>query len=136
MANTFVGVGILFGFPGGPTGTLTGTGALSQIQSLDFSRKATKEEIKDGSGNTSGVAYSDHQDSATIDFIFTSGTATGSATLTDVPSPGALATLTDANFTPISKTLLIDEFTVTRGNTKALMAKVSLSRYINNSLPS
>ena len=136
MANSFVGVGILFGFPGGPSGTLTGTGALSQIQSLDFSRKATKEQVRDNTGNTSGVAYSDHEDSATIDFIFTSGTASGSATLTDVPSPGALVTLTDANFTPLTKTLLCDEFSVSRGNTKALMAKITLSRYINNNLPS
>ena len=136
MANAFVGVGILFGFPGGPTGTLVGTAALSQIQSLDFARKATKEQIKDGNGNTSGVAYSDHEDSVTLDFIYSSGTATGSATLTDVPSPGNLVTLTDANFTPLTKTLLLDEFSASRGNTKAMMAKVTLSRYINNSLPS
>ena len=136
MANTFVGVGLLFGFPGGPVGTLTGTAALSQIQSLDFARKAQKEQIKDSVGNTSAVAYTDHEDSATVDFIVSSGTNTGSLTLASVPSPGELATLTDSNFTPLSKTLLIDEFSVSRGNTKAMLAKVTLSRYINNSLPS
>jgi hypothetical protein len=136
MANKFIGVGILFAFPGGPTGTLVGTGALSQIQSLDFARKATKEQVKDGSGNTSAVSYSDHEESSTIDFVFSNGTNTGAATLTDVPSPGDLVTLTDANFSPLSKTLLCDEFSVSRGNTKAMMAKITLSRYINNSLPS
>jgi hypothetical protein len=136
MANTFVGVGILFGFPGGPAGTLTGVGSLTQIQSLDFARKAQKEQTKDGNGNTAGVSYSDHEDSATIDFVFSSGTATGAATVTDVPSPGALVTLTDSNFTPLTKTLLCDEFSASRGNTKAMMAKITLSRYINNSLPS
>ena len=136
MANAFVGVGLLFGFPGGPAGTLTGSGAITQVQSLDFNRKATKEQVRDGTGNTVAVAYSDHEDSATIDFVFSSSTATGSLTCTEVPTPGQLCTLTDANFTPIAKTLLIDDVSFSRGNTKAMMAKITLSRYITNSLPS
>jgi hypothetical protein len=138
MANSYTGIGILFGFPGGPTGTLTGV-AIGNVQSLDFTRKSQKEQTKDGNGNTAGVAYYDHEDSATIDFVFSgSTTAIGNTTMleTAVPTPGALATLTDTSFTALTKTLLVDEFSVTRGNTKAMMAKVSLSRYINNSLPS
>lgn len=135
MSN-FVGVGILYGFPGGPAGTLTGSVALTQLQSLDFARKADKEQIKDGTANTSGVSYSDERDEVSIDFIFSSGTGTGSATVTAVPSPGSLLTLTDSSFTPLGKTFLLDEFSVSRGNTKAMMAKISLSRYVANSLPS
>lgn len=137
MANAFQGVGIVFGFPGGPTGTLTGlAAAITNIQSLDFSRKADKEEVRDGTGNVAGLAYYNHSDDATIDFIFSSGTATGSGTVTDVPSAGGLVTLTDTNFPQLTKTLVCEDFTVSRGNTKALSAKVVLKRYITNSLPS
>lgn len=137
MANTFQGVGILWGFPGGPTGTITGMStAMTQLQALEFTSRSQKEQIKDGNGNTSALAYTDHEDSATIDFVFSTGTGSGAATLTAAPAAGALVTLTDSNFTPLTKTLVLDEFSVSRGNTKAMMAKVTLSRYINNSLPS
>lgn len=138
MANKFVGTGMLWGFPGGPSYSLTGFSVLTQLQSLDFSQKATKEQIKDGTGNTAAVAYSDHEDSATLDFIVTDGstTASGGLTVTAMPAVGATLAVTDTNFTPISKTFLLDEVQVTRANNKAMMAKFTLSRYANNSLPS
>lgn len=136
MANTFVGIGVLWAFPGGPASTLTGLGVLTQLQSLEFETKAQKEKIVDGTGSTSAVGYLDPEDNVTLDFIITSGTNTGSLTVTAVPQPGSTLAITDSNFTPISKTFLVNSCPISRANSKAAMAKLDLSRYINNSLPS
>lgn len=136
MANTFIGLGLLWGFPGGPTATTTtllGLGSLAQIQSMDFSRKAQKDQIKDPSGITSGVVYSDHEDNATLDFIIHNTTAGGSITAGAIPSCGAIITLTDSNFTPIAAPWMVDDVSVTRSNTKAATAKLTLCRYIGGS---
>jgi hypothetical protein len=135
MANTFVGVGVLWGFPGGPTNTLTGLGVLTQLQSSDFGSKAQKDQIKDTVGNTSAVVYSDHEYSLKWDFVLTSSTNTGNLTVASLPAIGSTLAVTDANFTPASVTWLCDDITVSRGNTKAAMATISLSRYLNNSVP-
>ena len=136
MANTFIKLGLLWGFPGGPSATLTGLGSLSQIQSLDFSAKAQKDQIKDGNGNTSGIVYSDEEHSASLDFIL-SNTATidGSMPVSSVPSPGALITLVDSIMTPMGKTWVLDDVSMVRSITKAATAKLTLSRYIANSIP-
>jgi hypothetical protein len=134
MSN-YVGVGLLWGFPGGPTNTLTGLGVLTQLQSSDFGSKAQKDQIKDSSGNTSAVVYSDHEYSLKWDFVMTSGTNTGNLTVSSLPSIGSTLAVTDASFTPASTTWLVDDITVARGNTKAAMATLSLSRYLTNSVP-
>ena len=133
MANTFVGIGLLWGFPGGPTAsttTLLGLGSLAQIQGLDFSRKAQKDQIKGPDGITTGVVYSDHEDSASIDFVIHNTTVGGSLTAGAIPTCGAIITLTDSNFTPIAAPWLLDDISVVRSNTKAATAKLTLSRYI------
>jgi hypothetical protein len=135
MANTFVGVGILWGFPGGPTNTLTGLGVLTQLQSSDFGSKAQKDQIKNSDGNTSAVVYSDHEYSLKWDFVMTSSTNTGTFSVTSLPAIGSTLGVTDANFTPCSVTWLVDDVSVSRGNTKAAMATLSLSRYINVGVP-
>jgi hypothetical protein len=135
MANTFVGVGILWGFPGGPTNTLTGLGVLTQLQTSDFGAKAQKDQIKDYQGNTAAVVYTDHEYSLKWDFVVTSGTNSGSLTVASLPAIGSTLAVTDANFTVASTTWLVDDISVSRGNTKAAMATLSLSRYINNSVP-
>ncbi len=137
MANAFVGVGLLWGFPGGPTNTLTGLGVLTQLQSSDFGSKAQKEQIKDTNGNTSAVAYTDHEYSLKWDFVMTGTTSSsgGSNTFTSLPAIGATIAVTDANFTPVSATWIVEDISVSRGNTKAAMASISLARYLNNSLP-
>lgn len=136
MANVFIKLGMLWGFPGGPSATLTGLGSLSQIQGLDFSAKAQKDEVKDGTGNTSGVVYSDEVHNASLDFIM-SNTATidGSMPISSVPSPGALITLVDSLMVPMGKVWLLDDVNITRSNTKAAVAKLTLCRYIANSVP-
>ena len=135
MANAFVGVGILWGFPGGPTNTLTGLGVLTELQSSDFGSKAQKDQIKDSTGNTSAVVYSDHEYSLKWDFVLTSSTNSGSLTVASLPAIGSTLAVTDANFSVATTTWLVDDITVSRGNTKAAMATISLSRYLNNSLP-
>lgn len=135
MANTFVGVGVLWGFPGGPTNTLTGLGVLTQLQNSDFNSKAQKDQIKDTVGNTSAVVYSDHEYSLKWDFVLTSSTNVGNLTVASLPAIGATLAVTDASFAPVTTTWLVDDINVSRGNTKAAMATLSLSRFINNSVP-
>lgn len=135
MPNSFTGVGILWGFPGGAPATLTGLGVMSQIQSLDFNSKAQKDQIKDGVGNTSAVVFSDHEYSNKIDFIPTSSSNAGNLTISSLPAIGATVALTDASFSVISATFMVDDISISRGNTKAAMATISLSRYLNNSVP-
>ena len=48
---------------------------------------------------------------------------------------GVTLAITDATFTPIGVTWLVDSLQLTRSNTKALMARISLSRYLQNSIP-
>lgn len=135
MANTFVGVGVLWGFPGGAPQTLTGLGVMSQIQTMEFNSKAQKEQVRDGNGNTSMVAYTDHEYAPVIDFVVTSGSNAGNATISSLPAVGSTIAFTDANFTVFSNTFMLDDISLSRGNTKAMMAKLTLSRYLNNSLP-
>ena len=136
MPNTFVGVGMLWGFPNTPTATtLTGLGVLSQIQSLDLSAKAQKEQIKDAVGNTSAVAFTDHEQNVKLDFIPTSSTNTGNFTISSLPAIGATVALADTSFSVITATFMVDDVSIARGNTKAAMATISLSRYLNNTVP-
>ena len=74
MANSFVGVSVLWGLPGLAAQTLTGLGVLSQLQTSEFNSKAQKDQIKDTVGNTSACVYSDHEYSLKWDFVMTSGT--------------------------------------------------------------
>ena len=135
MANNFVGVGILWGFPGGPTNTLTGLGVLTQLQSSDFGSKAQKDQIKNTDGNTSAVVFSDHEYSLKWDFILTSGTNAGNLTVATLPAVGSTIAITDSSFSVASATWLVDDISVSRGNTKAAMASLSLSRYLNVGVP-
>jgi hypothetical protein len=136
MANTFVGVSVLWGLPGLAAQTLTGLGVLSQLQSSEFNSKAQKDQIKDTVGNTSAVVYSDHEYSMKWDFIPTSTTTNaGNLTVSSLPSIGSTLAVTDASFTVSSATWLVDDISISRGNTKAAMATISLSRFVNNSLP-
>jgi len=134
MANNFIGSGILFG-TGSTVATLTGLGSLTLLQSSDFSSEADEELIKDASGNTSGVIKYDHRAKATLEFIPTSGSNVGTLAVTAYPSAGATLALTDALFTPIDETWIVDGVNFTRSNTKALMARINLSRYLQNGVP-
>jgi len=135
MANTFVGVGILWGFPGGPTNTLTGLGVLTQLQSSDFGSKAQKDQIKNSDGNTSAVVFSDHEYSLKWDFVLTSSTNTGNLTVASLPAIGSTLVVSDTSFSVASLTWMVDDISVSRGNTKAAMATISLSRFINVGVP-
>ena len=135
MANTFVGVGILWGFPGGPSNTLAGLGVLTQLQLSDFGSKAQKDQIKNSDGNTSAVVYSDHEYSLKWDFVMTSGTNAGNLTVASLPAIGSTLAVTDTSFSVATVTWLVDDVSVSRGNTKAAMATLSLSRYLNVGVP-
>lgn len=133
MANVFYGNGILFG-TSSTSGTLAGLGTLSLLQGLDTTDSSDEELIQDTSGNVSAVIKFNHKRKATLDFVPTNSTNTGTVSVTAVTA-GVTAALTDSNFTPISDTFIVDECALTRSNTKALMAKISLSTYLQNNVP-
>jgi len=136
MANSFIGVSVLWGLPGSAGQTVTGLGTLSQLQSSEFSSKAQKDQIKDTVGNTSAVVFSDHEYSLKWDFIPTStATNAGNLTVASLPAIGSTIVVADASFSVVSTTFMVDDITVSRGNTKAAMATISLSRFLNNSVP-
>lgn len=137
MANTFVGVGLLWGFPGSTVvATLSGLGSLSQLQGSDFGSKAQKDQIKNSEGNTSAVVYTDHEYSLKWDFILTGASSLGGTVgYTALPAIGATIAAVDQFFTPCSVTWLVDDISVSRGNTKAAMATITLSRYLNVGVP-
>lgn len=134
MANNFIGSGILFG-TGSTSATLTGLGTLTLLQSSDFNAEADEELIKDANGNTSGVVKYDHRAKATLEFVPTSGSNVGTLEVTSYPSAGATLALTDVLFQPIGATWIVDSVSLTRSNTKALMARINLSRYLQNGIP-
>lgn len=138
MANTYQGYGILWGV-GSLLGTIAGMGTLALNQDMDFSVEADEDLTKDSSGNTAAVTKYDHKAKANLNFVYTVGTNLGTAqvthALTALALPGVTIALTDANFTPITSAMIIDSIGYTRSNTKAMMAKISLTRYLNNAIP-
>lgn len=134
MANVFVGSGILFG-TSSTAATLTGLGTLTLLQSSEVAGEADEYLVKDGAGNTKGVAKYDHREKATLEFIPTSGSNVGTLAVTSYPSAGVTLALTDALFSPLNSTWIVDNCSLTRSNTAALMARISLSRYLQNSVP-
>jgi len=136
MSNIFRGDGVLWGMPGLSAQTLTGLGSMKLIQSAEYNYESDEEPIRDNVGNTSQVTKYDHRAKATLEFIPTSSSNTGTITIASVgPSIGATLAVTDAEFTPIGATWIVDGISYTRGNTKALLCRVNLSRYLTNSLP-
>jgi hypothetical protein len=134
MSNVFIGNGILFG-TGSSAATLTGLGSLSLSQSQDYNAESDEELIQDASGNVSAVVKYNHRAKATLEFIPTSGSNTGTLSVTTWPSAGATLAITDSTFQPIGVTWLVDSLQLIRSNTKPLMARISLSRYIQNAIP-
>ena len=133
MANVFYGSGILFG-TNSTSGTLTGLGTLVLLQGLETTDSSDEELVQDQSGNVAQVTKYNHKRKATLDFVPTSSSNTGTISVTAVTA-GVTVALTDSSFTPISDTFIVDELALTRSNTKALMAKISLSTYLQNNVP-
>lgn len=129
-----IGSGILFAL-GDVNVTLTGLGSLSLLQSCEVSFEAEEEVIKDSSGNTKNVTKYDRRKKATLEFIPTSGTNTGTVVVTDYPAIGTTITITDANYTPIQGAWIVDALNLTRSNTKALMARINLTNHIDGGIP-
>lgn len=136
MANQFVGVGIIFGFPGGPAATLAGLGNLTQLQSSEFESQKEVAEIKNNVGATSSVVFSDESQMLKWDFVVTNSTAAGNITVASLPTIGNTIAITDANFTPTSATwLIMPPLTVSRGNTDVAKATLNLKRWLENTIP-
>lgn len=133
MANTFVGRAIVFG-TGSTTATVTGSGVMTLLQSADATSDADTEQIKDASGNTATLAFYDHKVKATVEFI-PSITAGGTMTITSLPSAGVTLALTDSVNAPLSGTWVVESCQDTASNTKAVMLRISLAKYLQNSLP-
>lgn len=133
----YKGYGILWG-NASTLATLTGLGTLTLLQSEDVNALGSeKEVIRDGNGNTATLVFYDHKSKATLDFVVNGGTNASTLTVTSWPSAGDTLAITDASFTPIAGTWLVDEggSNLSRANNKALMAKISLEKFTNNSIP-
>jgi hypothetical protein len=136
MANQFVGVGIIFGFPGGPTNTLAGLGNLSQLQASEFEASSEVAEVKNKDGATSAIVFSDGNQGIKWDFIVSSGTTAGNFTVSSLPTIGQTIAVTDANFTPATATwLIMPPLTVSRGNTDVARATLNIKRWLENTIP-
>lgn len=134
MANVVVGSGILFG-TSSTAATLTGLGTLTLLQSSELNGEADEEIVRDGNGNTKSVTKYDHREKATLEFIPTSGSNVATLAVTAYPSAGVTLALVDALMTPLNSTWIVDGCNLTRSNTKALMARINLSRYLQNTVP-
>ncbi len=134
MANNFIGSGILFGV-GSSSATLTGLGSLSLGQSQEFNAESDEELVRDSDGNTKQATYYDHRATATLEFIPTSGSNVGTLAVTSWPSIGTTLVVTDALFTPIGATWIVSGVQLTRSNTKVLMGRINLKRFLQNSIP-
>lgn len=108
------------------------------FQSAEVNEESQEELIKDASGNTKAVAKYDIARKATLEFVPTGGTAVatgGTITISSWPTAGTTLTITNSTFTPIGGAWIVDSWNWTRSNTRAAMARVSLSRYVDNSVP-
>ena len=131
----YQGCGILFGLNDVTVGSIAGFGAFTLLQGSEYTEEVEKEEIKDSSGVTKAVALFDRKAKATLELIPTVGTNVGTLACTAWPSATSLLTITDSLFTPIADVWIVDGITFTRSNTKALMARISLSAYLEGSVP-
>jgi hypothetical protein len=133
----FFGYGILFGV-GSSAATLSGLGTLSLGQSQEYNSESDEDLVLDSSGNVAAVAKFNHRAKATLEFVPTTGTNTantGTLTVSSWPSAGSTLAITDALFQPLGVTWIVDSLQLTRSNTSKLMARISLSRYLVNSIP-
>ena len=108
------------------------------FQSAEVNEETQEELMRDAGGSVKAVAKYDVSRKATLEFIPTGGTAVatgGTITISSWPTAGGTITVTNTTFTPIAGAWIVDSWNWTRGNTKALMASVSLSKYIDNSVP-
>jgi hypothetical protein len=135
MANTFKGAAVLWG-TATTTGTISALGSVILTQSSDVSVEHQKEVVKDADGNTKQITYYDQSLKASMEFVpTTTATDAGSITISAMLTAGVTCALADTAFTPIAGTWLVEGCSLTRSNTKAVMAKVDLVRYLNNSIP-
>lgn len=130
----FKGYGIAWGNEA-VTCTCGGFGVLTLLQSREYGGESSEELVADASGNTALVAKYDHRVKGTLEFYPTRGTNAATCTVTTWPTAGDTISITDSNFQPGGGTYLVDGCTVTGGNTRALLARVNLSKYIPNSIP-
>ena len=132
---TVNGAGVLFGIGDLASATLVGIGALTLLQSCEVSNESDEELIKDSAGSTKTVVKYDLKSKAVLEFIPTSGTQTGTVSVTAWPTVGATLALSDTTFAPISATWVVDAMNFSRSNTRALMCRINLSRYLDNTVP-
>ena len=130
----YKGYGIAWG-NANVTATAGGLGAMTLLQSREYGGESSEELIADASGNTATVVKYDHRVKATFEFYPTYGTNAATATVSTWPTAGDTISITDSNFTPGGGTYIVDGCSVTGGNTRALMARINLSKYTVNSVP-
>ncbi len=128
------GAGILFAI-GDVNVTLTGLGALTLLQSSEVTHEADEELIKDSTGSTRSIAKYDLRSKAVLEFVPTAGTQTGTVAVTAWPTIGSTIAFTDSTFTPIAGNWIVDGLNFSRSNTRALMCRINLSKYTDNTIP-
>jgi len=132
--STRIGTGNLFGLADVTAVSIAGLCQLTHIQSLEVSEESDEEPTKDGNGNTKVVNKYDLKRKATIEFVHTSG-STADAVVTSYPSIGATISIANTTFIPIAGAWVVDNLNWSRGNTRSLMGRISLTRYIDGAIP-
>lgn len=119
------------------TCSVVGVSDMTLLQSSEYASESDSEMLKDKNGETKGGVFFDHRAKISLEFIPTQGTtAGGTLTITAWPSAGDVVTLTSGNdFSGMNVKGLLDGITFTRSNTRAMMARINLTRYLVNSIP-
>ena len=122
----FVGVGFNWGCVS--TGITAGLTGSFNIQSRQYSRKANKFEATDSGGNEVGWNYYNQNETATLEYMPTSASPTGSATV-GMPAVGDQITVTDNSFVQIAGTWRVEsDASAKSSNKEALLVTVPLKR--------
>src|SRR5688572_6624451 len=101
MAETLLGVGVVWGLTTGATAS--GMGVFLP-QSADFSVDSDRVEVRNGLGQVVGEVYHNQRQTMTMEVIPSSTTIALSRTANVMPAPGAVVTVTDTVDTELAAT--------------------------------
>lgn len=123
---SFRGTGILWGTSdlALTSGSLTVT---CSIQSRDYGASVSEEVIRNCSGDVVTEITYDTAEELSVEYVFTGGTNTGTATVT-APSAGSIVTITDTSVAAAAGTWKVSRVGIRGTNTSATVVNLSLTR--------
>lgn len=86
---TYQGVGISFGI-----GTVTGGPVTGKLQTLEWTKNADTENVRDDNGTTVARVFFDPNQDATFEYVVTGANSTTADTNCTLVDPGAMVTIT------------------------------------------